>query len=264
MRKIISLTLFGIFATAAITPFPPAQAAIYKWKDTNGLIHLTDTPPPPGASELQQPANVKTSPAATDTPHRSDIPRDPDTPLGTDTPRNPQAPATSALKSLPGPQPTEDDDHARSIERQLAAVKPAAVLSLSEANQALQRGIAAQGAKMEAAARGWGSAIRNQRSANSQEDTRIQEALHRGEQQQAKVRQALNSARVVRLDKCGVADVKGSSGLICDGEVVLTDTCGQTQHIRDLLTFQQQGTAWTAGFSVQALIKTMQGCAAGH
>jgi hypothetical protein len=55
MRKLV---LFLILAAAV--PFASAQA--YKWKDAAGRIQYSDTPPPPGAKEVQQ--LRKTPPAA--------------------------------------------------------------------------------------------------------------------------------------------------------------------------------------------------------
>ena len=42
----------------------PAQSQIYRWEDAKGKLHITTTPPPPGAKEMGLPPeqNTKTSP----------------------------------------------------------------------------------------------------------------------------------------------------------------------------------------------------------
>ena len=42
---------------------PSAFAGLYKWVDTDGNIHYTDTPPPQGAEEVTLPPNVTYTPA---------------------------------------------------------------------------------------------------------------------------------------------------------------------------------------------------------
>ena len=44
---------------------PSAFAGLYKWVDTDGNIHYTDTPPPQGAEEVTLPPNVTYTPAET-------------------------------------------------------------------------------------------------------------------------------------------------------------------------------------------------------
>ena len=56
MRKLVILLVL-----AAAVPLASAQA--YKWKDASGRIQYSDTPPPPGAKDVQQ--LRKAAPSAT-------------------------------------------------------------------------------------------------------------------------------------------------------------------------------------------------------
>jgi len=61
MSKIVSALLFGILGASVIAAPVLSEGRIYKWKDANGLVHLTDTPPPAGAESPQGPPEGKTT-----------------------------------------------------------------------------------------------------------------------------------------------------------------------------------------------------------
>lgn len=165
----------------------------------------------------------------------------------------PQPPEPSRIK--------ESEALSRAIEHQLAEAKPAAALPLTEANQALRQALAAQAARLGQRADEWASVIGADSPKDSKKDTATRDELS---QQKAKIRQALASARIAQLDRCGRVEEAGHSALICDGQVDLVDTCGQPQRVRDLLVFQQQGGTWIAGDSIEVLQKAVHECRDRH
>jgi hypothetical protein len=148
------------------------------------------------------------------------------------------------------------------IEHQLAEAKPAATLPLPEANQALRQALAAQLARMEATEKEWVSAIGADITKDSKKDAAVKDHLSQLNQQNGKIRQALASARIAQIYRCGRVEEAGNSALICDGQIDLVDTCGQPRRVRDLLVFQQQGGTWTAGDSMETLQQAVQQCRA--
>ena len=55
--------VFGLLATSLLLP-GPASAQLYQWRDTNGRVVFSDTPPPPGIPS----ANIIKSPKARSAP----------------------------------------------------------------------------------------------------------------------------------------------------------------------------------------------------
>jgi hypothetical protein len=155
---------------------------------------------------------------------------------------------------------TDSEVLSRVIEDQLAKAKPAAAPPLAEANQALRRALAAQGARMEQRAKEWESAMRADLPKDSEKDAALRDGLSQLNRQTANIQRALASARIVQLTRCGSIEEAGNSALICDGQVHLVDTCGQPKRVRDLLVFQQQGGTWIAGDSMQVMINAVQDC----
>ena len=51
MRIVAGVTLLSALALAAVTA---AAQQIYRWTDENGRVHITDTPPPPGARGVKK------------------------------------------------------------------------------------------------------------------------------------------------------------------------------------------------------------------
>jgi hypothetical protein len=168
-----------------------------------------------------------------------------------------------SLSTRRAPEParmTDSEVLSRVIEERLAKAKPAAAPPLTEANQALRRGLAAQGARLEARAKEWESVIRADLPKDSENDAAVRDALSQLKRQNANVQRALASTRIVQLNRCGSIEEAGNSALICDGQVHFVDTCGQPKQVRDLLVFQQQGGTLTGGDSMQAMIKAVQDC----
>ena len=163
----------------------------------------------------------------------------------------PQASEPSRMK--------ENDARSRAIEHRLAEAKPAAALPLTEANQALRQVMAALAARMEEMT----SAIGADDPKNSKKDAAGRDALSQLNHEKAKIRQALASARITQLARCGTVEEASNSVLICDGQVDLVDTCGQPKHVRDLLVFQQHGGTWVAGDSTEILEKAVHECRDG-
>lgn len=65
--------LSGLLLVA--TTATAAGQVIYKWKDSGGIVHYTDTPPPAGATLLNEPRSVPVFERATgSTPERDDKP----------------------------------------------------------------------------------------------------------------------------------------------------------------------------------------------
>ena len=398
MDKIVSAAVFGILAAGVIASPVLSEGRIHTWKDANGLVHLTDTPPPAGAESLQRPPEGEAASTPNDSARgltwgvRKQDKLPPDTvdvhchggpkvdpryahegscnpyhgdascsvrlpllgfksdgsappegvvrqdfyngwaggqvavtaptsgtaltsvesadafcrsALGTgwrmaefhdgkggwgfvarghissasrfwvrinDQPGNcwdsgNDAAVRTTPKVSPGtprpPEPsrmTESEALSRAIEHQLADAKPAAALPLAEANQALRQALAAQVARMEQKEKEWANAIAADNPKGSKKDAAVTNGLSQLNQRNAKVRQALASARIAQLDRCGRVEEAGNSALICDGQVDLVNTCGQPKRVRDLLVFQQQGGTWTAGGSMEVLDKAVQEC----
>ena len=46
----------GLLALALLLPQkPPPQRPMYQWRDAGGQVHVTNTPPPPGAEPVVEP-----------------------------------------------------------------------------------------------------------------------------------------------------------------------------------------------------------------
>jgi hypothetical protein len=169
-----------------------------------------------------------------------------------DSSSTPRAPDSSRM--------TDSEILSRVIEQQLANAKPAAAPPLAEANQALRRALAEQGARMEERAKEWESAMRAELPKDPKKDAEIRDGLSQLNRQNANIQRALASARIVQLNRCGRIEEAGNSALICDSQLHFVDTCGQPKRVRDLLVFQQQGGTWTAGDSMQVVAKAVQEC----
>jgi len=165
-------------------------------------------------------------------------------------------------QSLTPGRMTESDALSRTIEHKLAEAQPAATLPLAEANQALQQALAGQLAHMEEEEKVWASTASADIPRGSKKDAELKEKYDQLNEQNVKIRQALASARIAQLTRCGTVQEAGNSALICDGHIDLVDTCGQPQHVRDLLVFQQQGGKLIAGDSTQVLYKSIHECRA--
>lgn len=154
----------------------------------------------------------------------------------------------------------ESDARSHAIEHQLAEAKPTPAPSLADANQALGQALAARLARIKDEEKVWTSAMSADAQKDSNKAAELKEKLGQLNQQNEKIRQALTSARIAQLTRCGTVEEAGNSGLICDGHIELVDTCGQPQHVRDLLVFQRQGGKLVAGESTEVLAKAMQEC----
>lgn len=162
-----------------------------------------------------------------------------------------------------GPEPSripESEALSRAIERRLAEAKPAPAPPLAEANQALRQVLAARAVRIEEMA----SVARADSPKDPKEGAAARERLNQLDQQIAKGRQALASARISQLVRCGRIEEAGGSVVICDGQVDLVDTCGQPRHVRDLLYFEQQGGTWITGESTEVLQNALRECRDGR
>jgi hypothetical protein len=179
----------------------------------------------------------------------------PDTPRTSNTPTTPNTPQP--------PQPprmAESEARSRLIDRQLAAAKPAAPLPLAAANQALQRALAAQVANLEEKQQIVRLTLAAEIPKDAKQAAEQKDRLNQSNQLFGKMRQALASARIAQLTRCGTVEEAGNSVLACDGQVDLVDTCGQSRHVRDLLMFRQQGARWITGESTEILQQALQEC----
>jgi len=174
---------------------------------------------------------------------------------------SPNTPTTPNSPSPPQPpRVTDSEALSRLIDLQLAAAKPAAPLPLAAANQALQQVLAAQVADLEMKERVVGLDLAAEIPKDPKQAAEQKAKLNQSNQLFAKMRQALRSARVAQLTRCGTVEEAGNSVLACDGQIDLVDTCGQPKHVRDLLMFQQQGAKWITGESTVILQQALQEC----
>jgi len=168
------------------------------------------------------------------------------------TPNTPQSSQRSRM--------TESEALSDRIEHRLAAATPAPPLPLAEANQALRLTLAAQIARIEENASAFTSAMNSDIPKDPQKAAEQKDKLSQLNQQYGKIRQALTSARIAQLTRCGTIAEAGNSALLCDAQIDLVDICGEPQHVRDLLAFQQQGGTWITGESTQILQKALREC----
>ena len=64
----------ALLALVTVVGSAAASSTVYKWKDANGGLHLTDTPPPAGATLISGPKVTRPTSGATPQPDcRTDI-----------------------------------------------------------------------------------------------------------------------------------------------------------------------------------------------